>query len=229
MLGQKSGIDGGKGHQRGKRMSDFDTLYLIPGAEPPETAGPPRNTFSTMGAGNVALEDREKNDFYATPPPAVDGLLRFETFQPRILEPCCGMGHISEALKAYGHDVVSFDLVDRGYGNVRDFFAYNTEKTDFDIITNPPYSNAEDFVNKGLSLLKGKRQKMAMFMRLLFLEGQKRMKLFAKHPPAAVYVASRRIACAKNGDFEKYNTGAVCFAWFVWRHGFAGDPVIKWF
>ena len=70
--------------------------------------------------------------------------------------------------------------------------------------------------------------KVAMFLKLTFLEGQKRKKLFSKYPPRYVYVFSKRVNCAKNGEFEKYGNNAVAYAWFVWEKGFCGEPVIRW-
>ena len=67
-----------------------------------------------------------------------------------------------------------------------------------------------------------------MFLRLLFLEGQARKKLFEKYPPKTVYVFSSRVNCAKNGDFVTYNSGAVAYAWFVWLKGYNGETIVKW-
>ena len=73
--------------------------------------------------------------------------------------------------------------------------------------------------------------KVAMFLKVQFLEGKERRKLFEKHPPKVIYVASGRLLCAKNGEFEKMRQGggsAVAYAWFVWEKGFKGSPIIKW-
>ena len=71
--------------------------------------------------------------------------------------------------------------------------------------------------------------KVAMFLKLTFLEGQQRRQLFAKAPPKTVYVFSKRQLCARNGDFDTYKANScVCYAWFVWVKGFRGDPVIRW-
>ena len=67
-----------------------------------------------------------------------------------------------------------------------------------------------------------------MFLKLQFLEGKARKSLFKKYPPKVVYVSSARLLCAKNGEFEKYPSSAVAYAWFVWEKGFTGDPIIKW-
>ena len=41
-------------------------------------------------------------------------------------------------------------------------------------------------------------------------------------------VSSSRLNCAMNGEFEKYPSSAVAYAWFVWEKGYRGNPVIKW-
>lgn len=73
--------------------------------------------------------------------------------------------------------------------------------------------------------------KVCMFLKLQFLEGKARRALFEKYPPKFVYVASGRLLCAKNGDFEKMKAGggsAVAYAWFVWQKGYTGETVIRW-
>lgn len=92
--------------------------------------------YSCLGASSHSEEDRAENDYYATQPIAVEKLLEKEQFSKSILEPCCGEGHISEVLKASGYDVESSDLIDRGYGEVKDFFEITENHKD--IITNPP-------------------------------------------------------------------------------------------
>lgn len=70
--------------------------------------------------------------------------------------------------------------------------------------------------------------KVAMFLKLTFLEGQKRKKFFEKYPPKVVYIYSKRKNCAKNGDFDKYPSSAIAYAWYVWEKGFKGETIIKW-
>ena len=89
---------------------------------------------------------------------------------------------MSEVLKAAGYEVVSRDLVDRGYGEVADFLAIDNLAWDGDIVTNPPYKFAQQFVEKALNIIpKGK--KVAMFLKLTFLEGKARRALFRSSPP----------------------------------------------
>lgn len=71
-----------------------------------------------------------------------------------------------------------------------------------------------------------------MFLKVQFLEGKKRKKLFEKYPPKIIYVSSSRLLCAKNADFEgmiKGGGSAVAYAWFIWEKGYKDHPIIKWF
>lgn len=190
--------------------------------------GNSRSTYSTLGASNHSSEDRQEDDFYATDPKAVEALLKVEKFSHYILEPACGMGHISHTLEQAGYEVISQDKIYRGYGlkETKDFFGIE-KIMKIDIITNPPYKYAAEFVEHALDIVD-EDSKVAMFLKLTFLESVKRLKLFKKYPPQTVYVFSKRQVCAKNGDFDAANTAAVAYAWFVWKKGFTGDPVIKW-
>ncbi len=191
--------------------------------------GNARSIFSCNGASNHSEGEREKNDYYATEPKAVELLLEQEKFSPFVWECACGEGHMSEVLKQHGYNVFSSDLIDRGYGkgNVDFFDCVENER---DIITNPPYKCAKEFVEHALNISRD-GTKIAMFLKLTFLESKKRRELFDKYPPQTVYVSSSRLQCAKNGDFETYKQGtgtAVAYAWYVWVKGRYAPTQIKW-
>lgn len=111
--------------------------------------------FKSLGASNHTDKDRQSEDFYATDPIAAELLCDVEEFSPNIWEPACGKGHLSEVLKRRGYNVRSTDLVDRGYGEVKDFLFFNEERWDGDIITNPPYKFATEFIYKALDIVGG--------------------------------------------------------------------------
>lgn len=182
-----------------------------------------------MGASNHSTGERQKHDFYATEPKALELLLEEETFSPVVWECACGEGHLSKVLEKHGYEVISTDLIYRGYGDPEPLNFLEETLLDFegDIITNPPYKYALDFVKQALNSVKMGR-KVAMFLKLQFLEGKSRKKFFLRNPPKIVYVSSSRLNCAKNAEFEKYPSSAVAYAWFVWQKGFKGDPIIKW-
>lgn len=184
--------------------------------------------FKTIGASNHANGDRQRDDYYATEPKATEWLCKLEKFEGKILEPACGEGHISEVLRRAGYKVISRDMVDRGYGEVADFLAEENRWFEGNIVTNPPYKFAREFVEKALSIIpEGK--KVAMFLKLTFLEGKARKALFRLQPPCRVWVSSSRLKCAMNGDFSLTNGGAIAYAWFVWEKGYKGDTIVRWF
>lgn len=185
------------------------------------------SVYTIMGARTTAKHEREINDYYATNPEAVKDLLKVESFDESIWECACGEGHISKVLLKHGYKVLSSDIIERSFKceiidflNARVFF-------NGDIITNPPYKYALEFVEKGLRIIP-EGNKIAMFLKLTFLEGQKRRAFFEKNPPIRIYVYSSRMKCALGGDFEAHKSSAICFAWFIWQKGYKGDPTIHW-
>ena len=184
------------------------------------------NPFRLLATSTHALGEREPNDFYATEPKAVKLLLEKESFNDNILEPCCGKLHITKELEKYNYNVTSSDLIDRDVNcEIKDFF--DITEWNGDIVTNPPYKTALEFIKHSLEIIND-GNKVAMFLKIQFLEGKARKEFFKEHPPRIIYVASSRLNCAKNGDFDKYKSSAVCFAWFVWEKGSKEDTIVKW-
>ena len=191
--------------------------------------GNEKSVYATLGASNHTPKDRQENDYYATEPKAMELLLAEEKFSPVVWECACGEGHLSKVLESHGYKVLSTDLVYRGFGCAEPFDFLKDELRDFDgdIITNPPYKYALEFVEKALSVVRSGR-KVAMFLKLQFLEGKSRKQFFTQNPPKTVYVSSSRLLCALNGNFEEDAPRAVAYAWFLWEKGFRGSPSIKW-
>jgi hypothetical protein len=187
-------------------------------------------TFATLGASSHSSHKREENDYYATDPKTIEYLFNVENFTDTIWEPACGEGHLSKAIELYGKNVLSTDLIYRGYGSGGIDFLKEKVVWNGDIITNPPYKYAQEFVEHSMELIEksNSESKVAMFLKLTFLEGQKRKKLFQKYPPKTVYVFSQRQKCAINGDFANTGSSAACYAWFIWEKGYKGETIIRW-
>jgi hypothetical protein len=191
--------------------------------------GNKKSTFTTLGASSHSDHEREVNDYYATEPRVIDELFERENFSDSIWECACGEGHLSKEMHKYAKSILSTDLIDRGFGVGGIDFLQVQDVWNGDIITNPPYKFAQEFIEHSI-LLQSKSDvaglKIAMFLKLTFLEGQKRKKLFEKHPPKVIYVYSSRRQCGINGKFE--GSSASCYAWFVWEKDFRGEPIIRW-
>jgi len=187
--------------------------------------------YKTLGASNHTDKERESNDFYATDPSAATMLLNLEELNDNIWECSCGEGHLSKVFTDSGFNVYSTDLINRGYGESGIDFLQCSDNWEGDIITNPPYKYAKEFVEKGLELINN-GNKVIMFLKLQFLEGKARKKMFEKYPPKTIWVSSSRITCAKNADFKGMKDAggsAVCYCWYVWEKGWRGETTIKWF
>lgn len=185
--------------------------------------------------------NRETHDFYPTWPAATKALLSVERFDGPIWEPACGDGAMSKVLEAAGHEVISTDLIDRGYGEGGRYFLMEWAPRAPNIVTNPPFRWAVEFTDRALMLTRPsvndavaagaigaswvapRTHKVALFLRLAFLEGVERGRWFPKTPLARVWVMSRRVPFAKGeAATEATQAGPLAFAWFVWEHGHSG-------
>jgi len=193
--------------------------------------GNSKSIYFPLGSSNHSDKDRGNLDFYATNPKSIDGLLKIMEeanfkLSKNIWENACGNGHLSIKLKQLGYNVYSTDIIKRDFEcNEVDFLKYDGV-FEGDIVTNPPYKYVEDFVRKSIEVVK-EGNFVCMFLKITFLEGQKRRKLFNLYPPKIVAVYSKRIRVAKNGEnFDE--PSAACYAWFIWEKGFTGSPIITW-
>lgn len=154
----------------------------------------------------------EDKDFATTPEWATKILLENESFKGNILEPACGGGAISKILNEAGYNVISSDIDQHGYGDIKDLFEI-TEKYD-NIITNPPFSKASKTKRHLLSITKNKLA-LLWFVKNLGNEIETKDSKYLK----AVYVLGKV-------DFPEIKLGWQ-FAWYVWDKNYVGDVIIK--
>ena len=185
-----------------------------------------KDPLNTLGASNHSKKQRSELDYYGTAPSATLALLKREAFNQNVWEPCAGHHKMSDVLEAAGYNVKKSDIFSYGLDHEIIDFLDCTYTWHGSIVTNPPYEYAMEFVIKALDIVP-QGEKVAMFLRTLFLEGQKRYdKIFKENPPKTVYVFSKRQVCSKVDDFTEGS--AVSYAWFVWEKGFSGNTEIKW-
>ena len=193
--------------------------------------GNKNSIYKTLGASNHTEKEREENDYYATEPKAIEWLMTLENLNKNIWECAVGGGHLADVLIQHGYNVKCSDIVKRcTYSEIIDFLETDV-KWDGDIVTNPPYKFAKEFIEKAISIVND-GNKVAMFLKIQFLEGKARKQLFKAYPPKTIYVSSSRLLCAKNADFDGMKAGggsAVAYAWFVWQKGFTGKTTVEWF
>lgn len=163
-------------------------------------------------------------DFYPTPEVAIRVLLDNVKFDGKIWECASGDGSISKVLESSGYQVESSDLRTEGvYGQGGVDFLMDNRKVE-NIVTNPPYFLAENFVMKAI---QNAEKKSAFLLRVAFLESMKRYHLYTQHPPEKVIVISRRIPFFAKGEWHA--TGSTfAHAWYVWNKDHHGPTTLEW-
>lgn len=179
---------------------------------------------------------RAADDWYVEPREATRALLAEEHFAGTIWDPACGEGRILEEVRNLGLECWGSDIVNRGadsgaeYGisSPVDFLGDQRVLWGDDIsciITNPPYRLLTPFIERSLKVA---RWKVAIFCKLLSLEGIARLnELYRKHPLARVYVFADRQSCPPGGGVEAKDT-KLAHCWQVYEHGHKGPPTLHW-
>lgn len=176
--------------------------------------------FSKVNKGQ-----RKESDFYQTPYSMTEQLLEIEKFSEPILEPSSGNGAIVRILKKFYSNINENDI-QTGY----DFLSMCDFSTMYpSIITNPPFSLANEFIEKCYKICA---YKFALLMPLVYLHGQKRYEQGLFRALKRVYVFTRMPMLTNEiRDDGKYNTGMQVYAWFVFENTsatFCKLPEIGW-
>lgn len=153
---------------------------------------------------------RVESDFYPTPPEVTQVLLDFlkipkESF---IWEPACGDGHMVEVMKENGYVVHGTDIQ-----NGTDFLEVKETTADW-IITNPPFSLADEFVEHCAKL----RVPFALLLKSQYWHARKRNDLFYKYPPRYILPLTWRpdFLFHKRADGERA-APLMDVMWCVWN------------
>ena len=173
--------------------------------------------------------EMDQLDNFPTPPWATRAFVEGAIANPKrlkmqsCLEPACGQGYMSEALKEYFMTVTSFDIMDYGYAEMikKDFLKSSLPENSYDwVITNPPFKTAESFIIESLRIA---RVGVAMLVRTVFLESVGRYeKLFSKNPPTYFAQYVERVAMVK-GRLDKKASTATGYGWVVWDKEFRNN------
>lgn len=167
--------------------------------------------------GEITLAEsleREKDDFYPTPPEPTRAFLHAEKESlarfPLIWEPAAGDGAMVWEMQSIGLPVIASDLVDRGCGaTIKSFYDFK-EPLASAIVTNPPFQecNTGDWIRHALDALK--IEYMALLLPINWMGAMGRGSLWAKHTPARVYLMRWRI------DFTGQGAPPMLNGWYVW-------------
>lgn len=168
---------------------------------------------SRLVGGNSAY-GRAKSDFYPTPPDATLALVKALGLPAgtRIWEPACGEGHMANVFKKCGYEVMATDI-----RMGKNFLSASYEPCDW-IITNPPFSIADKFIERCLYF----DRPFALLLKSQYWHAKKRLPLFKAHPPTTIFPLTWR------PDFLFKTRGGgsplMDVMWCVWVNGAAITP-----
>jgi hypothetical protein len=173
--------------------------------------------------------EREKDDFYPTPPEPIRALLHAEIDRLRdfgvVWDGSAGDGALVREMEAVGLTVVASDLIDRGCGaiikNWYDFDDPLAKAT----VQNPPFGECGWGNGRARWLWHGietlNLEYMAMLMNWSWPGAGGLAEFWSKHPPARVYLMRWKI------DFTGQGSPPMLNAWFVWDRKHCGETLLR--
>ncbi|WP_309086438.1 hypothetical protein [Chelativorans sp.] len=173
--------------------------------------------------------ERERDEFYPTPPEPTRALLSAEGERlrefPLLWEPAAGDGAMVRELERAGISVTASDLVDRGCGaQIRSFYDFACAPAPA-IVTNPPFAECNWRDGRGRWIYHALDvigvEYMALLMSWSWPGAGGLAPLWQKHRPARVYLMRWKI------DFTGQGAPPMLNGWFVWDRKHAGETVLR--
>lgn len=173
---------------------------------------------------NGNKEDRDPNDFYATPPGFTRLMLSMVHFDGPVLEPAAGDGAISTVLQEHGLETVSADVAPRTETILeQDFITYPYEGGKYDIVTNPPFKLWAEFFEKAMIIA---RRRIAFVAPISIMNsGGRYERIWKVWKPAHIILAPRyQVIRTAKGMVPSQFT----HVWIVWDRENAGYTRFSW-
>lgn len=174
--------------------------------------------------------DREKDDFYPTPPDPTRAFLHAEIDRLRefdgIWEPAAGDGAMVREMHALGLVTYASDIIDRGgdADQIRNFYKFALPAFPA-IVTNPPFQEC-GWGNGKARWLKHALDTldvdyMALLLNWTWPGAGGLGPFWADHPCARVYLMRWKI------DFTGQGAPPMLNGWFVWDKKWHGETVLR--
>ena len=169
---------------------------------------------SSMIVGGDPNKRRRKLDFYPTPPEVTLALLKFLNLPQKTIvwECACGNGAMVDVMEHCGYSVIATDIA---FGS--DFLTAVPQDADW-IITNPPFSLAENFILRAAQ----HKKPFALLLESQFWNAKKRYVLFQKHPPTFILPLTWR------PDFTGQKASLLDMIWCVWERPIDAQPITRY-
>lgn len=187
--------------------------------------------MSATGRGS----ERNEKDYYRTPDWIIKNFAEWankhlsavswwDKHDVRCFDPCAGGDPENPVMPypeyfdvAYRQFFLTNDIrADSSAGLKGDFLGshFDKYKERFDIvISNPPYNQAQEFIERGLEMVKEDGY-VIYLLRLNFFGAQKRLEFFQKHMPVYTVVSSKRPKFV-----EGKQTDATEYCHMIWQKG----------
>lgn len=178
---------------------------------------------------NAHIWERDPHDWYVEPIECSLALFAEESYEGRVWDPACGLGRIIEAAESSGLEAFGTDLIERSSRCVETFdFLYGHQAREFtNIVSNPPFKHAEEFVIQALCLVPD-GGKVTMLLPLVWLSGfSSKRAWLPKSPLSTVMPISPRPSMPPGAVIEagiRAGNGTKDFAWFTWTKGYDEKP-----
>jgi len=161
---------------------------------------------------------RKKNDEYFTPEWVTKALIPYiPSHVKHIWEPAAGNGKIVNELRKNLYDVTPTDITN---GKEWDFLKAKIEYPFWHvppdaIITNPPFNQAQEFIEHALNLIRVYNGMVAMLLRTDYDSAKTRRHLFGDNKvfTRKIILTRRIIWFPKKGAAPSYN-----HAWYIWDY-----------
>ncbi|MEM6623901.1 MAG: hypothetical protein AAF674_16865 [Pseudomonadota bacterium] len=195
---------------------------------------------------NSHLWDREPDNWYVEEAWCSQRLFEVEDFPGRVVDPCAGMGNVVTGGFNAGIKVEGYDLRDRGFDGVVggvDFFSWPQFPGRYPVdcvVSNSPYGVREaqqpverkrleeEFIRLALART---RCKVAVLLQSTWDCGSARSSWLQGLPLYRKYNLTPRPSMPPGPVIEageKPGGGTKDYAWYVFLHGFQGDPTLHW-
>jgi len=171
---------------------------------------------------NNATGNRKASDMYDTPYCLPTELLKKEHLHGKILEPACGNMAIVDVLKKNKYKKITAYDIRGGKDFLKETKHYDT------IITNPPYSQSMQFIQKAKCVC----DEFYFLLPVSYLQGKARydeVYTDTAFPLRKIYVFTRfpMFGNPLRADY-KIETGMMACAWYCFTKAYIGEPTIAW-
>jgi hypothetical protein len=98
-----------------------------------------------------------------------------------------------------------------------------------DVVTNPPFNRAEEFIRHALTLTAPYNGKVCLLLPFAYDTAKGRVDLFQDAPFKLKLTMTRRTPADPLGEHPRQKAGPSSnHAWFCWDHAYSGPPTMAW-